>query len=69
MEVLAKIKTKQLAIAAEMLNDINNLSLDQKALRARMMSYRRQITATTSELGEAIAELDHDATLPMEALG
>lgn len=68
MEVLAKIKVKQTAIAANMLKDINDHSLDAKALRARLTTYRRQLAATTSELGQAIAELDSDATIPMEVL-
>ncbi len=69
METLAKIKAKQTAIAADMLNDINNASLnaDAKALRARMMSYRRQIVATTSELGQAIADLENNNS-SMESL-
>lgn len=70
MEILAKIKAKQTAIAADMLSDINDTSLntDAIALRARMMSYRRQIVATTSELGQAIAELEN-INLQIEALG
>jgi hypothetical protein len=70
MEELTKIKIRQQAIAFEMLQDINNLSLDQKALKARMISYRRQIANTTAELGKAITSLDKDATVPiMEILG
>lgn len=68
MEVLAKIEAKQTAIAADMLKDINNHSLDAKALRARLMTYRRQLAATTSELGQTIAELEN-INLQIEALG
>ena len=68
MEILAKIKAEQTAIAADMLKDINNHSLDAKALRARLMTYRRQIANTTSELGQAIAELEN-INLQIEALG
>lgn len=68
MEILAKIKAKQTAIAADMLKDINNHSLDAKALRARLMTYRRQLAATTSELGQTIAELEN-INLQIEALG
>lgn len=68
MEILAKIKAEQTAIAADMLKDINNHSLDAKALRARLMTYRRQLAATTSELGQAIAELEN-INLQIEALG
>lgn len=68
MEILAKIKAEQTAIAADMLKDINDHSLDAKALRARLMTYRRQIANTTSELGQAIAELEN-INLQIEALG
>lgn len=68
MEILAKIKAEQTAIAADMLKDINNHSLDAKALRARLMTYRRQLAATTSELGQTIAELEN-INLQIEALG
>lgn len=69
METLTKIRNRQLAIADEMLHDSRNPALDVKALNARLIHYRRQILATTSELGSAIAELDTDITLPMETLG
>ena len=68
MEILAKIKAKQTAIAANMLKDINDHSLDAKALRARLKTYRRQLAATTSELGQAIADLDPYATILMEVV-
>jgi len=69
MEPLTKIRNRQLAIASDMLHDIQSLALDAKALNARLVHYRRQILATTFELGEEIAELDADITLPMEILG
>jgi len=69
MEPLTKIKNRQLAIASDMQHDIQSPTLDAKALNARLVHYRRQILTTTSELGEAIASLDPDITLPMEILG
>jgi hypothetical protein len=69
MEALTKICDRQFAIANEMLHDSQNPALDSKALNARLIRYRRQIIATTSELSVAIAELDKDITLPMEVLG
>jgi len=69
MEELTKIKNRQLAIADEMLHDSKDPALDAKALNARLVHYRRQLLSTTSELGVAIANLDPDMTIPMEALG
>jgi outer membrane protein TolC len=66
MEALTKIKNRQLAIAEEMLQATNNPALDARALKARIVSYRRQILVTTAEIGVAIASLDPDITLPME---
>jgi outer membrane protein TolC len=66
MEALTKIKNRQLAIAEEMLQAVNNPALDARALKARIVSYRRQILVTTAEIGVAIASLDPDITLPME---
>lgn len=69
MEALTKIKSRQLAIADEMLHDSRNPALDARALNARLVHYRRQLISTTSDLGVAIASLDTDITLPLETLG
>ena len=69
MEELTKIKNRQLAIAAEMLYDSRNPALDATALNSRLIHYRRQIMTTAIELGQAIATLDTDITLPLETLG
>ena len=69
MEELTKIKVRQQAIAFEMLQAINNPALDGNALKARLISYRRQLVATTVELDWTIAELDKDVTIPVEVMG
>lgn len=69
MEELTKIKNRQLAIADEMLHASRNPALDRKALNSRIIEYRSQLLATTRDLEKAIANLDPDMTIPMEALG